>query len=79
MNGGLKMLWNIVLYRQLWDDNIESDFTPLENALWLATGLFLILRTRGLMPRVSFLTGFTDLKKRRLDHSVRIEGREYFK
>ncbi|MDI6889433.1 MAG: ABC transporter substrate-binding protein [Thermodesulfovibrionales bacterium] len=34
-------------------------FTLLENALRLATGLFLILRTRGLMPRVSFLTGFT--------------------
>ena len=34
-------------------------FTPLENAPRLATRLFHILRTRGLMPSVRFLTGFT--------------------
>ena len=36
----------------------KKKFIPLENTLWLTTGLFQILRTRGLIPRVSFLTGF---------------------
>ena len=44
----------------LWEfgEFVVDRFIPLENTLWLARGLFQILRTRGLIPRVSFLTGF---------------------
>ena len=66
MNYGIRKQ-KIHIYDNMCCHFISSNFIPLENTLWLARGLFQILRTRWLIPRVSFLTGFICLKIQRTE------------